>query len=260
MLLTVTLAVSGCRTSPDWRALYSERLGRDIVEIDTAYLGREFQSPRGALTRTAWAKLGNQEMVLLGLPPHGFDPVEVVEKTVVLEQQEWKDACAQAIDEELWAWRIPHEHAGDSIRIYVNNEHEDYFELFFLPEGWELRRVVSHGIIKRRGLVGTGGITIEGVRVTEGEITIRGRSSLPNGTCLGSELWANGKLQAWWPSEAVVELENGHWQLVVERGARGVPAGLDQTAQYVVRVFQQNAPDVVSVFAFDLSTPPTSRP
>jgi hypothetical protein len=102
-----------------------------------------------------------------------------------------------------------------------------------------------------------GSITIEGVQVTPGEqIAVHGQSTLPDDTCLGSELWAAGTRQSWWPGDACVLVQNGVWQMSVRLGSDGVPAELDPSAQYMLRVYQQNGPDIVSVFAFDLAGPP----
>jgi hypothetical protein len=106
-----------------------------------------------------------------------------------------------------------------------------------------------------------GSITIEGVQVTAGEqIVVHGRSTLPDGTCLGSELWADGENQAWWPGDACVAVENGTWQMVIRLGTSEAPAELDRSAQYMLRVYQQNGPDVSAVLAFDLAGPPTAEP
>jgi hypothetical protein len=106
-----------------------------------------------------------------------------------------------------------------------------------------------------------GSITIEGVQVTAGEqIVVLGRSTLPDGTRLGSELWADGEVQAWWPGDACMRVGNGTWQMVVRLGEGEVPGELDRSAQYMLRVYQQNCPDIVAVFAFDLAGPPTAEP
>ena len=87
-------------------------------------------------------------------------------------------------------------------------------------------------------------ITIEGVQVTVGErIVVYGQSTLPDGTCLGSELWADGKLQAWWPGETCVPVQSGAWQMSIRLGSGEVPAELDPSAQYMLRVYQQGGPD-----------------
>lgn len=105
-----------------------------------------------------------------------------------------------------------------------------------------------------------GGITTEGVQVRAGEqIIVHGQSTLPEGTCLGSELWAGGERQAWWPGETCVPVQNGVWQMIVRLGSDGVPAELDPSAQYMLRVYQQYGPDIVSVFAFDLAGPPVPQ-
>lgn len=106
-----------------------------------------------------------------------------------------------------------------------------------------------------------GSITIKGVQVTAGEgIIVHGRSTLPDGTCLGTELWADGEPQTWWPGDTCVPVQNGAWQLSVRLGQDGAPAELDATAQYMVRAYQQDGPNIVSVFPFDLAGPPTPKP
>jgi hypothetical protein len=149
VLLAVILTTCGS-AQPDWEALYEERLGRTITELDDSTLGQEYLDPAcGALTRVAWARLQDGSMVLLGLPPHGLDTEEVVERTVVLSEQEWQDACRQALgEEEIWGWEMNHAHPGNLIRIHVNNQRDAYCEFAFLPEGWELRMVQSQGILK----------------------------------------------------------------------------------------------------------------
>ena len=149
-LLTVGLAACSLTPEPDWPALYSERLGQSVTELDQSTLGQEYMDPAsGALTRVAWARLQNNNMVLLGLPPHGLDTEEVVERTVVLLQQEWQDACGDALgEEEIWGWEMNHAHPGNSISIHVNNQRDAYCRFTFLPEGWELELVQSQGILK----------------------------------------------------------------------------------------------------------------
>jgi hypothetical protein len=101
-----------------------------------------------------------------------------------------------------------------------------------------------------------GSITIESVQVDDEQVTVRGRSTLPDGTCLGSELWAGGELAAWWPADACARVDRSAWRLVVPLGAGQAPAELDPDVQYMLRAFLPGGPDIVSVFAFDLAGPP----
>ena len=149
-LLIATLVACSLGAEPDWKALYSVRLGQPVMELDESTLDQEYLDPAsGALTRVAWARLQNNNMVLLGLPPHGLETEEVIERTVVLLQQEWQEACREALgEEEIWGWEMNHAHPGNSIPIHVNNRRDAYCEFFYLPEGWELRTVQSQGILK----------------------------------------------------------------------------------------------------------------
>jgi len=102
-------------------------------------------------------------------------------------------------------------------------------------------------------------ITIQHVRVEQGDsIQVLGVSSLPDGTCLGSEVWAGGELQTWWPGDACIEVDEGVWSQQVTLGESGLPASLDENAQYMLRVFQRGGADIVAVMAFDLSGPPSA--
>jgi len=100
----------------------------------------------------------------------------------------------------------------------------------------------------------TGRITIEGVEVTDAQVIVRGQSTLPDGTCLGTELWADGALQTWWPVDACAAIRQGAWELVVPLGAGQV---LEPGVQYMVRAYQPGGPSIVATFPFDLDGPPS---
>jgi hypothetical protein len=57
-----------------------------------------------------------------------------------------------------------------------------------------------------------------------------------------------------------VPVQDGAWQMSVQLGSGWAPAELDPSAQYMLRVYQQYGPDIVSVFAFDLAGPPAPKP
>jgi hypothetical protein len=151
LYLAGLLLISGCAPRVDWKTRYSEYVGGTIVKIDTTVPEEAFldETEHGSLTRATWAKLDNGRFLFLGLPTHGLDPQTTVERTVILNQQEFTEACAQAFgDQGIEGWRFPHSHRGNSLRIYLNGRNQDYCEFFYLPNGWELRTVQSQGVIK----------------------------------------------------------------------------------------------------------------
>jgi len=102
-----------------------------------------------------------------------------------------------------------------------------------------------------------GAITVEEVQVTEAQIFIKGRTSLPEGTCLLTELWAAGVPQPWWPDETCICIYEGTWQFAVALGENDAPESLDPDTQYMIRAYEEGGPNNVSTFPFDLAPPPT---
>jgi len=98
-----------------------------------------------------------------------------------------------------------------------------------------------------------GGITVTGVQVSAGQVVVRGTSTLPQGSCVSSELWADGAPVSWWPTEAGSPVMDGAWEITVplEPGQ-----ALEPGVQYMVRAYQPGGPNSVSTFPFDLDAPP----
>ena len=103
-----------------------------------------------------------------------------------------------------------------------------------------------------------GSISIQGVRVDFdlGEIAFSGLCTLPDGTCLHTQLFADGEPVAWWPAETCVPIQGGAWEVQVPLPEADVPEALDPAAEWMVRVWQRDDPSVEAVFWFDLVGPP----
>lgn len=219
-----------------------------IVELDGwLYLGKEsIQSTTGMAPDDEREYGALQSLVGLAqvnlAQRLGIEPEAVTVQNI--EEAEFPDAGLGVPEpDRLYAQVIT---PGHVIRLAAEGQAYEYRasddRLLFVP---------------KEGEAPQGGITIEGVQVTAGEqIIVRGRSTLPDGTCLGSELWADGENQAWWPGEACVPVEIGAWEMVVRLRTGGVPAELDTSVQYMLRVYQHNGPNIVAVFPFDLAGPP----
>jgi hypothetical protein len=102
-----------------------------------------------------------------------------------------------------------------------------------------------------------GEIEVTGVHVTESQVVARGMTTLPDDTCVRTELWADGAPLTWWPTDACAPISDGAWQLAVPMEDDQV---LQPGVQYMVRAYQPGGPNVVSTFPFDLDGPPTPPP
>lgn len=102
-----------------------------------------------------------------------------------------------------------------------------------------------------------GAIAISGVEATAEQVTLRGKSSLPEDSCISTELWADGVLVSWWPTDLCATVEQGLWELTVPLQAEQV---LEPGVQYMARAFQAGGPNIVATFAFDLEGPPPPPP
>lgn len=164
VMVAGALLLTNCAPSkPDWSALYAEKLGRPIGELNAAALAQPYEDTHGNLTRMTWATLADGSTVLLGLPAYGNPPQRVVERTVVLTQEEWRQHCQRAIGRQVhgWSWSKASDAVGNSFEVHpqltpmepgrpvvLPDPNAPYCEFVFLPSGWELRIIESQGIIK----------------------------------------------------------------------------------------------------------------
>ncbi|MFP3897338.1 MAG: hypothetical protein ACLFV5_10960, partial [Anaerolineales bacterium] len=105
-------------------------------------------------------------------------------------------------------------------------------------------------------------LEIVGVRVArdDGQMTVRGETSLPDETCIQTELLVDDEVVSWWPDTACAEVQDGLWEMEVSLPPAGTPAamGSDEAsrAMYVVQARARDH-DVEAVpFPFDLYGPP----
>ena len=85
-----------------------------------------------------------------------------------------------------------------------------------------------------------GSISIQGVRVDFGlgQIAFSGQSTLPDGTCLHTQLFADGEPVAWWPAETCVPVQGGAWEIQVPLPEEGSLDELDLDAQLMLQAWQ----------------------
>ncbi len=99
-------------------------------------------------------------------------------------------------------------------------------------------------------------VTVESVHVSRGRLAFSGKSTLPDGTCLQNQLFADGIPVPWWPTDTCATVQNGTWQMAVRLGEGGTPDELDATVEYTLRAWQRDNPAIAAeIFPFDLAGP-----
>jgi hypothetical protein len=100
-------------------------------------------------------------------------------------------------------------------------------------------------------------IMIDKVRVNEGNgVYVSGRSTLPNGECVQTELLVDQQPASWWPRNVCIQIDSGQWEILVALGMNGAPAQLDPNAAYLIHAWWPTHPDTTFTrFPFDLKGP-----
>ncbi len=100
-------------------------------------------------------------------------------------------------------------------------------------------------------------VTVDQVQVNQGTgIYLSGRSTLPNGECIKTELLEDGKKANWWPVDACVTVDTGNWEMLVGLGRQGAPDHLNPGINYEIHAWWPKNPEQVTTrFPFDLTGP-----
>jgi hypothetical protein len=164
-IMAGAVLLAGCALNhPDWQALYEAKLGQPVTDLNKAALNNPYEDTHGHLTRMTWATLTDGSTVLLGLPAYGNRTQQVIDRTVILTQEEWRQHCQRALGAQEvhgWGWSKASDAVGNTFEVYpqltpldpgeivsIPDPDAPYCEFVFLPEGWKLRIVESQGIIK----------------------------------------------------------------------------------------------------------------
>lgn len=88
-------------------------------------------------------------------------------------------------------------------------------------------------------------------------LTVRGTTTLPEGHCVYTQLFADGTAVDWWLVGKCYPLEGSEWAFTIPLGAEGTPAELDADPAYLLAVWWPGAPaETRDAFEFDLAAPP----
>lgn len=103
-----------------------------------------------------------------------------------------------------------------------------------------------------------GEIAVAGVQIVGNQLQVNGRTTLPNNTCLQTQLLANEQPVSWWPVMYCVPTAEGTWQITILMELNGVPFQLAPQNRFQVRAWKQDEPWIQATpFWFEVAdTPP----
>jgi hypothetical protein len=100
-------------------------------------------------------------------------------------------------------------------------------------------------------------VMIDKVQVNQGEgIYVSGRSTIPNGECVKTELLANTQSVDWWPRDICIAVDGGRWEILAGLGRSGAPERLDPSTAYELRAWwPKKQAETLTRFPFDIKAP-----
>ncbi len=100
-------------------------------------------------------------------------------------------------------------------------------------------------------------ITIDRVQVNQGAgVYVAGRSTLPDGACVQTELLVDKKVAEWWPRDICVEIAASRWEILAALGRQGAPERLEPDVAYEIHAwYPQNPSEISTRFPFNLNGP-----
>ncbi len=100
-------------------------------------------------------------------------------------------------------------------------------------------------------------VSVTTARVEIETIIFAGQSTLLEGACVQTQLFARTAPLDWWPVNECVPIENGAWEQRVALGRDGTPPTLDPALDYTLRAWAYDDPAIQSeLFWLELDTPP----
>lgn len=102
-------------------------------------------------------------------------------------------------------------------------------------------------------------INIRGVQIhDQSDVGFRGESTLPDGSCILTQLCEDDVPLPWWPTNRCALVEDGRWEIQVRLSEeQGASQELCETEMYILRAWQKDDPAIeAQYFPFDLQGPP----
>jgi len=100
-------------------------------------------------------------------------------------------------------------------------------------------------------------VSVSAVQVSGGrQVQFRGRSTLPDGTIVQTQLFGDGVALEWWPAGEQAVVHDGQWSVRVTLESAGDVSPLDPDVNYTLRAWAADDLALISAaFPFDLAGP-----
>jgi hypothetical protein len=100
-------------------------------------------------------------------------------------------------------------------------------------------------------------VTVDRVQINQGTgIFVSGRSTLPDGECVKTELRIDKEKAGWWPQDICVAVDTGQWEMLVGLGSKSAPDQLEPGKDYEIHAWWPKNPEQVTTrFPFNLDGP-----
>ena len=94
-----------------------------------------------------------------------------------------------------------------------------------------------------------------------GILSFSSQTKLPDGTLLQTQLSREGKPETWWPTDRLIKIKDGVWQISVRLGESGAPSSLSNEETYRLDVWQKDNPSQKEEPLYlDMTPPPAPKP
>jgi hypothetical protein len=106
----------------------------------------------------------------------------------------------------------------------------------------------------------TAPISMTRVHVDGSWVIVSGKTTLPDGMVLHSQLYEDNVPLSWWPVNKDIQAANGEWAITVPLGENGAPSALAKGPGYWIRIWSKENPDIRGLMYFDLIGLPPHLP
>lgn len=97
--------------------------------------------------------------------------------------------------------------------------------------------------------------SINAIILTPDSIDVRGTATLPDGTNLQTQLFESGNPVSWWPSDKIIQVQNGKWIIFISFNNDSAPDIPYISSNNILKVWIKDNPTITADLLFGLIPP-----